>query len=92
MCFGTVYPDQLSPRQYAVWLVLWVGWNAFIICFYLEVGRLSQVTLPPSPSLRLSILPAVLLSPSSFPCPQKGPKTPRDAEEVAQHPWTMLGG
>ncbi|EOB04378.1 Sodium/potassium-transporting ATPase subunit beta-1-interacting protein 1, partial [Anas platyrhynchos] len=25
-----------------VWLVLWVGWNAFIICFYLEVGHLSQ--------------------------------------------------
>lgn len=29
--------------QYAVWLVVWVGWNAFIICFYLEVGHLSQV-------------------------------------------------
>lgn len=29
--------------QYAVWLVLWVGWNSFIICFYLEVGNLSQV-------------------------------------------------
>lgn len=30
--------------QYAVWLVVWVGWNAFIICFYLEVGHLSQVS------------------------------------------------
>lgn len=30
--------------QYAVWLVLWVGWNSFIICFYLEVGNLSQVS------------------------------------------------
>lgn len=29
--------------QYAVWLVVWVGWNSFIICFYLEVGHLSQV-------------------------------------------------
>ncbi|XP_026638080.1 sodium/potassium-transporting ATPase subunit beta-1-interacting protein 1 [Microtus ochrogaster] len=28
--------------EYAAWLVLWVGWNAFIICFYLEVGQLSQ--------------------------------------------------
>ena len=28
-------------------LVLWVGWNAFIICFYLEVGQLSQVSLGP---------------------------------------------
>jgi hypothetical protein len=33
--------------QYAAWLVLWVGWNAFIICFYLEVGQLSQVSLRP---------------------------------------------
>lgn len=31
--------------QYAVWLVLWVGWNSFIICFYLEVGNLSQVCI-----------------------------------------------
>ncbi|CAJ0951225.1 unnamed protein product [Ranitomeya imitator] len=28
--------------QYSVWLALWVSWNAFIICFYLEVGHLSQ--------------------------------------------------
>lgn len=33
----------VSVCQYAVWLVLWVGWNSFIICFYLEVGNLSQV-------------------------------------------------
>lgn len=33
--------------QYAVWLVLWVGWNSFIICFYLEVGHLSQVSFSP---------------------------------------------
>lgn len=29
--------------QYAVWLVLWVTWNVFVICFYLEVGDLSKV-------------------------------------------------
>lgn len=34
----------LSLLQYAVWLVLWVAWNVFIICFYLEVGDLSKVT------------------------------------------------
>lgn len=34
----------LSLSQYAVWLVLWVAWNVFIICFYLEVGDLSKVT------------------------------------------------
>ncbi|MFT7802969.1 sodium/potassium-transporting ATPase subunit beta-1-interacting protein 2 [Arapaima gigas] len=42
--FGTV---QFRPRYvtgYAVWLVLWVTWNVFIICFYLEVGDLSKDT------------------------------------------------
>ena len=34
----------VSDWQYAVWLVLWVGWNSFIICFYLEVGNLSHVS------------------------------------------------
>lgn len=34
---------SVSVWQYAAWLVLWVGWNSFIICFYLEVGNLSQV-------------------------------------------------
>ncbi|KAI5615056.1 sodium/potassium transporting ATPase interacting 2 [Silurus asotus] len=40
--FGTV---QFRPRYvtgYAVWLVLWVTWNVFVICFYLEVGDLSK--------------------------------------------------
>ncbi|XP_059805368.1 sodium/potassium-transporting ATPase subunit beta-1-interacting protein 1 isoform X7 [Hypanus sabinus] len=31
-----------SLQLYAGWLVLWVAWNSFIICFYLEVGQLSQ--------------------------------------------------
>lgn len=29
--------------QYAAWLVVWMTWNVFIICFYLEVGDLSRV-------------------------------------------------
>lgn len=29
--------------QYAAWLVMWMTWNVFIICFYLEVGDLSRV-------------------------------------------------
>ncbi|NXC51185.1 NKAI2 protein, partial [Penelope pileata] len=28
---------------YAVWLILWVSWNVFVICFYLEAGDLSKV-------------------------------------------------
>ncbi|KFV05174.1 Sodium/potassium-transporting ATPase subunit beta-1-interacting protein 1, partial [Tauraco erythrolophus] len=34
----TQFPIKIPPDG----SVLWVGWNAFIICFYLEVGRLSQ--------------------------------------------------
>ncbi|XP_029447236.1 sodium/potassium-transporting ATPase subunit beta-1-interacting protein 3 isoform X1 [Rhinatrema bivittatum] len=40
--FGTI---QFRPRYivvYSVWTALWVAWNVFIICFYLEVGGLSQ--------------------------------------------------
>uniref|UniRef100_A0A670JNQ9 Sodium/potassium-transporting ATPase subunit beta-1-interacting protein n=1 Tax=Podarcis muralis TaxID=64176 RepID=A0A670JNQ9_PODMU len=40
--FGTIQYRSKYLILYAVWLVLWVGWNAFIICFYLEVGHLSQ--------------------------------------------------
>ncbi|XP_015227766.1 PREDICTED: sodium/potassium-transporting ATPase subunit beta-1-interacting protein 1 [Cyprinodon variegatus] len=37
----------IQRRSKAAWgpnpnLHLWVGWNSFIICFYLEVGNLSQ--------------------------------------------------
>uniref|UniRef100_M0QWW7 Sodium/potassium-transporting ATPase subunit beta-1-interacting protein n=1 Tax=Mus musculus TaxID=10090 RepID=M0QWW7_MOUSE len=45
--FGTVQYRSRYLILYAAWLVLWVGWNAFIICFYLEVGQLSQAPLPP---------------------------------------------
>uniref|UniRef100_A0A8C3TU52 Sodium/potassium-transporting ATPase subunit beta-1-interacting protein n=1 Tax=Catharus ustulatus TaxID=91951 RepID=A0A8C3TU52_CATUS len=40
--FGTI---QYRPRYitgYAIWLVLWVTWNVFVICFYLEAGDLSK--------------------------------------------------
>ncbi|PWA31913.1 hypothetical protein CCH79_00006709 [Gambusia affinis] len=40
--FGTI---QYRPRYiivYAVWAALWVAWNVFIICFYLNVGGLSK--------------------------------------------------
>nr|XP_047917613.1 sodium/potassium-transporting ATPase subunit beta-1-interacting protein 3 isoform X6 [Anser cygnoides] len=42
--FGTI---QFRPRYivvYTVWTALWVTWNVFIICFYLEVGGLSKET------------------------------------------------
>ncbi|XP_003462881.2 sodium/potassium-transporting ATPase subunit beta-1-interacting protein 4 isoform X2 [Cavia porcellus] len=40
--FGTI---QYRPRYimvYVVWAAVWVTWNVFIICFYLEVGGLSR--------------------------------------------------
>ncbi|XP_054324077.1 sodium/potassium-transporting ATPase subunit beta-1-interacting protein 4 isoform X3 [Pongo pygmaeus] len=40
--FGTI---QYRPRYvmvYTVWAAVWVTWNIFIICFYLEVGGLLQ--------------------------------------------------
>nr|XP_023417549.1 sodium/potassium-transporting ATPase subunit beta-1-interacting protein 3 [Cavia porcellus] len=40
--FGTI---QYRPRYimvYSVWTALWITWNVFIICFYLEVGGLSK--------------------------------------------------
>ncbi|XP_039353289.1 sodium/potassium-transporting ATPase subunit beta-1-interacting protein 4 isoform X2 [Mauremys reevesii] len=40
--FGTI---QYRPRYvvvYAIWTAMWVTWNIFIICFYLEVGGLSK--------------------------------------------------
>ncbi|KAJ4928874.1 hypothetical protein JOQ06_004496 [Pogonophryne albipinna] len=43
--FGTI---QFRPRYvtgYAAWLVVWMTWNVFIICFYLEVGDLSRALI-----------------------------------------------
>lgn len=31
--------------QYSVWNVLWLGWNTFLICFYLNVGILDRVSI-----------------------------------------------
>lgn len=31
--------------QYSVWNVLWIGWNTFIICFYLNIGPLDRVSI-----------------------------------------------
>uniref|UniRef100_A0A8C2RR16 Sodium/potassium-transporting ATPase subunit beta-1-interacting protein n=1 Tax=Capra hircus TaxID=9925 RepID=A0A8C2RR16_CAPHI len=60
--FGTI---QYRPRYitgYAVWLVLWVTWNVFVICFYLEAGDLSKIRLPLSRARRSSLVSDFLLS------------------------------
>lgn len=36
---------QYRPKYvivYAAWMLTWIGWNVFIICFYLEVGILNR--------------------------------------------------
>ncbi|XP_063297330.1 sodium/potassium-transporting ATPase subunit beta-1-interacting protein 2 isoform X2 [Pelobates fuscus] len=40
--FGTVQCRTRYITGYATWLILWVSWNVFIICFYLEAGDLSK--------------------------------------------------
>ncbi|GCC23716.1 hypothetical protein chiPu_0002114 [Chiloscyllium punctatum] len=41
--FGTIQFRQRYVIRYAIWMVLWVTWNVFVICFYLEVGGLAKV-------------------------------------------------
>ena len=31
----------LISLQYGIWHIIWLGWNIFIICLYLNVGALS---------------------------------------------------
>lgn len=31
--------------QYSLWNLLWIGWNVFLICFYLSVGVLDRVSI-----------------------------------------------
>lgn len=42
LCHSLTHSSSFSV-QYAAWLVMWMTWNVFIICFYLEVGDLSRV-------------------------------------------------
>ncbi|GCB73405.1 hypothetical protein scyTo_0002524 [Scyliorhinus torazame] len=41
--FGAIQFRQRYVIRYAIWMVLWVTWNVFVICFYLEVGGLAKV-------------------------------------------------
>ncbi|XP_078255711.1 sodium/potassium-transporting ATPase subunit beta-1-interacting protein 2 [Rhinoraja longicauda] len=42
--FGTIQFRQRYVIRYAIWMVLWITWNVFVICFYLEVGDLAKDT------------------------------------------------
>ena len=45
MIFETIVIFYCYFFQYAVWCLLWIGWNVFVICLYLEVGMLSRVSI-----------------------------------------------
>ncbi|KPP72968.1 sodium/potassium-transporting ATPase subunit beta-1-interacting protein 3-like [Scleropages formosus] len=40
--FGTIQYRSKYIVVYSIWTALWVAWNVFLICFYLEVGGLSK--------------------------------------------------
>ncbi|KAL8619327.1 hypothetical protein ACOMHN_056971 [Nucella lapillus] len=40
--FGACQHYRSFVVVYAVWNILWLGWNIFVICLYLEVGILNR--------------------------------------------------
>ncbi|XP_025092285.1 sodium/potassium-transporting ATPase subunit beta-1-interacting protein 3-like isoform X4 [Pomacea canaliculata] len=40
--FGACQQYRSFVVVYAVWSLLWLGWNVFVICLYLEVGILNR--------------------------------------------------
>ncbi|XP_076361884.1 sodium/potassium-transporting ATPase subunit beta-1-interacting protein 1-like isoform X2 [Tachypleus tridentatus] len=40
--FGGYHCRPKYLTVYSVWMWIWLGWNIFTICFYLEVGTLSR--------------------------------------------------
>lgn len=40
--FATLHYRPKLLVVYSVWSIIWIGWNIFIICFYLEVGILTR--------------------------------------------------
>lgn len=40
--FGTYHYRPRYVVAYIIWTLLWIGWNVFVICLYMEVGILSR--------------------------------------------------
>jgi len=40
--FGSVQYRPKVVIVYCIWLLVWLGWNVFVICLYLEVGGLTR--------------------------------------------------
>ncbi|XP_055995783.1 sodium/potassium-transporting ATPase subunit beta-1-interacting protein 3-like isoform X2 [Ostrea edulis] len=41
-CFGTYQMKAQYVAVYSTWSLMWLGWNIFVICLYLEVGVLNR--------------------------------------------------
>ena len=40
--FGVYQYTSVHLVTYLVWCLIWIGWNTFLICFYLEAGNLDR--------------------------------------------------
>ena len=40
--FGVYQYTSIHLVTYLVWCFIWIGWNTFLICFYLEAGNLDR--------------------------------------------------
>uniref|UniRef100_A0A1E1X7R1 Sodium/potassium-transporting ATPase subunit beta-1-interacting protein n=1 Tax=Amblyomma aureolatum TaxID=187763 RepID=A0A1E1X7R1_9ACAR len=40
--FGTYHYRPGYVAAYITWTLLWIGWNVFVICLYMEIGALSR--------------------------------------------------
>lgn len=40
--FGTYHYRPRYIVAYLLWTLIWIGWNSFVICFYMEAGTLTR--------------------------------------------------
>ncbi|KAL3194145.1 hypothetical protein MRX96_016286 [Rhipicephalus microplus] len=40
--FGTYHYRPRYVVAYIIWTLLWIGWNLFVICIYMEIGALNR--------------------------------------------------
>ncbi|KAG7520265.1 sodium/potassium-transporting ATPase subunit beta-1-interacting protein 3-like isoform X1 [Solea senegalensis] len=43
--FGVIQYRSRYVIMYLLWTLMWVGWNVFVSCLYLDLGGLSKVRL-----------------------------------------------
>ncbi|XP_014896261.1 sodium/potassium-transporting ATPase subunit beta-1-interacting protein 3 isoform X1 [Poecilia latipinna] len=40
--FGAIQYQSRYVTMYLLWMFVWIGWNVFVICLYLDLGGLSK--------------------------------------------------